>query len=115
MSTDLAERMRQASEASMSVRPPGERLLFWLGQAALRAREEADLKPATIASTLGRREATIENFEKGLHMPQDLEAVLAVYAEACGLDDARDLVRDALRLWYEHGEAPSQNGDSAED
>lgn len=93
-----------------ATREPGERFLFWLGEAAKRLREEAGLGPSSIAAKLGRREATVEAFEKGINNPRDLEAILAIYAESVGLDDPRDIVRDALRLWYEHGEPPSGNG-----
>lgn len=102
--------MREALE-SMEGRPPGERFLFWLGQAARQLREEADVSPAAVTTPAGvKREATIEAFEKGQNMPRDLERMLLAYAKLCGLDDPRDIVRDALRLWYEHGEPP-ENGD----
>lgn len=87
-------------------RPPGERFLYWLGLSCRRAREEAGIKPAAIATKLGRREAVVDNFEKGINMPRELETMLASYAELTGKNDARDLITDALRDWYANGEAP---------
>lgn len=103
----LAKRMREAFVVEPSGRPPGDKLLFWLGEAALRLREEAGLGPSAVAAKLGKREGTVEAFEKGVNMPRNLEAMLAAYAEVVGLNDSRDIIRDALRLWYEYGEAPT--------
>ena len=99
--------MREAFAVEPSGRLPGDKFLFWLGEAALRLREEAGLGPSAVAAKLGKREGTVEAFEKGINMPRNLEAMLAAYAEVTGLSDSRDIIRDALRLWYEHGEAPT--------
>lgn len=100
--------MRHAAQ-EMSARPPGQRFLFWLGEAARQLREEHGLGPSAVSARLGVREATVESFEKAKNMPRDLEALLAAYAAVCDLDDPRDIVRDALRLWYECGEGPNDH------
>lgn len=86
-------------------RPVGERILFWLARACKEARGATP--PEQIAVTAQLRARTVDRFEKAEHWPRDLEVLTAAYAQAGGLDDARELWDRALDLWYEHGTAPT--------
>lgn len=103
------ERQMRQSGAAVE-RPPGQRLSFWLGQAAREVREEAGVRPEEIALAVGKGKEMIDRFERGHTRPQDLEELLVVYAKLTGLDDPRDIPVRALRMWFEHGEAPAQEG-----
>lgn len=87
--------------------PAGQKLLYWLGQAARSVRETAGVSRAEIAVAVKRDQSAVERFENGQTMPQQLERVLAAYAAACNLDDPRDILQAALHLWYKHGTPPT--------
>jgi hypothetical protein len=93
----------------------GSTLVFWLAEVAQEARERADAKLYDISALIRRDERTVRRFEKGGHMPDDLERTLAAYAAVGGVADPRDLVREALERWYKHGTAPSLTNDLAGD
>lgn len=86
--------------------PPGQRLLYWLAEAAKQVRIDADASPERVADVLGRDGATIKRFEKAKHWPADADQLVAAYAQVGGLADAREIYQRALDLWYEHGTAP---------
>lgn len=98
-------------DAAVAPHAPGERLFFWLGQAAREAREEAGIRAEAVAIRINRGKETVIRFEHGRTRPHELELMLAAYAECIGLDDPRDLVVRAVRKWYEHGTPPTLNGD----
>lgn len=90
-------------------RPAGQRLSFWLGQASREMREEAGVRTEQIALQVGHGKEMVDRFERGQTRPQDLEGLLVVYAQTLGVPDAREIAVRALRMWFEHGEAPSLN------
>jgi hypothetical protein len=86
---------------------PGQRLSFWLGQAAQARREDAGIRLEAIAAEIGVGKETLDRFEKGRTLPHDLEAVLVGYAKLTELDDPREIAVQAVRLWYEANAAAS--------
>ena len=65
--------------------------------AALRAhREAAQVRPAEVAASLGRDQATIWRWEKGRGWPRDPDLVVAVYSSLAG-GTPMDLWDDAAR------------------
>jgi hypothetical protein len=99
--------MNTTARDSPDVHPPaGQRFLYWLAEAAKQVREHAGVRPETVASILDVGIHRIDRFEKAENWPRDAEQLLAAYAAATGLEDARDIYQRALDLWYEHGTAP---------
>lgn len=86
---------------------PGQRLFFWIGQAAKARREDAGLRLEAIAAETGHGKETLDRFEKGRTRPHELEVMLVGYAKLTGLEDPRDIVAQAVRLWYENGVNPA--------
>ena len=86
--------------------PAGQRFLYWLAEAAKQLREHAGVRPETVASIMDVGIHRIDRFEKAENWPRDAERLLAAYAQAVNLEDARDIYQRALDLWYEHGTAP---------
>lgn len=88
-------------------RPPEQQFLSWLALAAKQTRESARASTLQVAILADlQSDATIKRFEQGKHMPVDLDTMLAAYARASNVKDARSIMELALDLWYEHGEAP---------
>jgi hypothetical protein len=86
--------------------PAGQRFLYWLAEAAKQLREHAGVRPETVASIMDVGIHRIDRFEKAENWPRDAERLLAAYAQAVGIPDARDIYQRALDLWYEHGTSP---------
>jgi transcriptional regulator with XRE-family HTH domain len=86
---------------------PGQRLFFWIGQAAKARREDAGLSLEKVAAEIGLGKETVDRFEKGRTRPHELEAMLVGYATLTGLDDPRDIAAQAVRLGYEAGVNPA--------
>lgn len=86
---------------------PGQHLSFWIGQAAKRAREDAGLSLEAVAADLKLGKETLDRFEKGQRQTRGLERILVAYAQLAGVPDARDIVAQAVRLWYESGFDPA--------
>jgi hypothetical protein len=86
--------------------PPGRRFSYWLGQRCKRTRELHGLSLEAVAGHVGMSKESIDKFEKGRARPQQEDGVVAGYGELVGLEDARDLYAEALRDWYDHGDAP---------
>jgi transcriptional regulator with XRE-family HTH domain len=86
---------------------PGQRLFFWIGQAAKARREDAGIRLEGTAAEIGVGKETVDRFEKGRTRPHELEAMLVGYAKLTGLEDPRDIVAQAVRLWYEAGVNPA--------
>lgn len=98
-----AERMDETEEVGLN---PGQRLFFWLGQAARQLREEADVRPEAVAIKADVGKETVTRFEVGRTRPHEIDLMLAAYAECVGLGDPREIVVLAVRMWFEHGSAP---------
>ena len=81
--------------------PPEERIKLWLGRAARQHREAAGIVRSQIAGRLAMDSGTLGRFERGESLPNDLDAVVAAYAEATDADHARDIWATALQLWAE--------------
>ncbi len=88
----------------MNYRDPGNRMIWWLAQAAIDARGE--VSGQKVAKLAGVSPQTVYNFEKGTGWGQNLEGLLAAYAEVGEYEDARDLIQEALDQWRQHGSAP---------
>ena len=86
---------------------PGQRLSFWIGQAAKARREEAGIRLEAVAADTQVGKETVDRFEKGRTRPQGLEEMLVAYAKLTGLDDPREIVVAAVRLWYDAGVNPA--------
>lgn len=95
----------------MGMTSPGDKLFFWLGQAAKQIREESGVRPEAIATRVDVGKETVTRFEAGRTRPHELELMLAAYADCVGLEDAREIVVRGVRMWYEHGEPPTLNHD----
>lgn len=104
-STTWLDRISQTSGDMDLV--PGQRLFFWIGQAAKAHRENAGIRLEGMADDIGRAKETLDRFEKGRTRPQELEVMLVSYAKLTGLNDPRDIVADAVRLWYDAGVSPA--------
>lgn len=70
-------------------------MLYWLGQACRRAREEKGLSRVKVARHLNRDPSTLFRFEAGETWPDYIDRVLAGYAELTGLRDGRVLWAEA--------------------
>jgi hypothetical protein len=93
----------------MASPPTTHALAYWLGIACKQARERhaPEIPPEQLGLLLGRRPEPFYAFEQGKSIPRDLDEVLAAYAFFAGYQDPRKLVRDAVDLWANEGEAPS--------
>jgi hypothetical protein len=94
--------------------PAGQRFLYWLAEAAKDLREQAGVRPETVASIMDVGIHRIDRFEKAENWPRDPDRLLAAYATATGLEDPREIYQRALNLWHAHGTAPllSAKGDA---
>lgn len=84
----------------------GRRMLLWISEAALAAREEAGASIEGIADAAGLTANSIRNFEHGDTWPKNIDRVISAYADKAGLADGLALWQAALNLWQEHGSAP---------
>lgn len=91
---------------SNAVDKSGRRMLLWISEAALAARQDANASIEGIADTAGLSANSIRNFEHGDTWPKNIDRVISAYAEKAGLPDGLALWQAALDLWYEHGSAP---------
>jgi phenylpropionate dioxygenase-like ring-hydroxylating dioxygenase large terminal subunit len=88
-----------------------DRFVYWLAVAARQVREHAGIRVDAIVNIIDpghviAAHAKIDRFEKNENTPRDLEAVIAAYAQAVGVKDARDIYQRAMDLWYGEGEPP---------
>lgn len=81
-------------------------MLLFLSETAIAARENADEPIEAVAARARRSANAIRNFEAGQSWPQDIDRVMAAYADLADLPDALALWQAALDLWAEHGSAP---------
>jgi hypothetical protein len=86
-------------------------MLYWMALTAKEARGSQSLE--AIAQLAEVSVGSLRAFERGNSWPQAarMDRVLAAYATASGIDDARKLWRRALSLWEIHGEPPHLNLD----
>lgn len=87
---------------------PHDVLLYWIAQAAKRARHRSGKSPETFAAHIGGEElnaSTLRRFEAGIHV-RVRDDVMACYAMAFFKDDARNLLTEAVRLWKKEGTPP---------
>jgi transcriptional regulator with XRE-family HTH domain len=73
-------------------------MLKHLAAAARAAREQAGVRQIDIATVAGVGHASISRFERGIAWPDNLDAILAAYAEETGRDE-RELWAAALERW----------------
>ncbi len=71
------------------------------------ARERAGARLVDVTYHAGVREATVERWERGEHLPRDLDPALDAYAKATGRDGPRAMWELALELWREHDADPA--------
>lgn len=86
--------------------PPGRTLRYWVRITLKQARENADIKPRAISNLLDIDQSTIYKFERGAHWPDEVDQIVAAYADATGVGDPRDFYVQALKNWRADGEAP---------
>lgn len=81
--------------------PPDQRMSFWIGLAARKAREEAGVVRSQIAGPLGIDQSTVTRFETTTSWPDKtgIDELLTVYAELSGVEDPRDIWERALKMW----------------
>ena len=89
----------------MDTNPVGAHFRWWLAQAAQEARGQATREDIASLSRSGIDK--IRRFEAGRTLPQDLDQVIAAYAELAGVNDPREIYQRALDLWYAHGVRPA--------
>lgn len=81
-------------------------MLVYLARVCRQARERAGLKQADITAAAGlRTDSTLSNFENAKAWPEQLEAIVAAYAEQTGTTP-RALWRAALQAWDEENHRP---------
>lgn len=79
---------------------------YWLADALRATREAAKVSRNAIAKRLDVDPSTVFRLEKGAGLTRDVERYVAAYAELCGVEDGRQLWRDALNRWMDHGAPP---------
>lgn len=79
------------------------RMVPWLAEACLAARKVAGVNQETIARLAGVRRSAISRFENESPWPEDPDRMVKAYAEACGLDDSRELWKRGLQQWGRFG------------
>lgn len=95
--------------------PPRRTLRYWLGLLMCEKRDAAGFKRRHVSTLLDVDPVTIERFEKNLKRTEDVDQVLAAYAQLLGDDEPRDYYLQALALWHCEGDdaAPRLEGDDA--
>lgn len=96
------------------VRPAGSRMGYWIATVLRDRREAAGISEQDAATTVlqpradGKKPSsrTIKRLETGATMPPDLDQRVAGYAYLLGLDDGRELWREALERWDAEGSPP---------
>ena len=83
--------------------PGGQRLQWWIAQAARDTRREHGIHPGAVAALVDVNQRTIDRFELAESWPDDLDRYIAAYARAAGIDDAREIYELALQRWREQG------------
>jgi hypothetical protein len=68
---------------------------------------------SAISGVSGVDRSTVWRFEEKGTWPRKPDEMVAAYAKAIGLDDARELWDVALKMWYRHGKAPALPEDGA--
>lgn len=82
------------------------RFSYWLSVTCQKARENVEKSPAAISAISGLDPSTIYKFEDKGTWPRQPDDLVAAYAKAAGIEDARELWDMALRMWHRHGQAP---------
>lgn len=87
----------------------------WIAEAMKTARIRAGIAEIDIAVRVGRKDPiTVRRWERGENWPQNIDYVLAAYADAADLGGTRAMCELALDLWREHDEAsPTQPAEDA--
>jgi len=91
---------RQPSDHDRSMR-------YWLSRILREARERAHIRRQEIAIVAGLDASTISRFENATSWPQQLDRLVAAYAQLCGIEDGRELWTQALRSWQTRGSPPT--------
>ena len=86
--------------------PPGMRLAYWICTILRRERLRLGVSEQEMGTSLGVNRRTIQRLEQGQTMGRDIDYFVAGYAYVLGLDDGRELWRDALDAWRKDGKAP---------
>lgn len=82
-------------------------MIYWLALVASQLREERDVSRQDVASRFRVDPSTIYRFESGRGWPRDTDVMVAAYAKALGIDDARDIWKIALDMYLTHGTPPT--------
>lgn len=85
---------------------PGRTLRYWVATTLKDARKQTDVLPRDISTLLDVDASRIYNFERGTHWPDDVDQIIAAYAELLGVKDPRTFYRRALKRWHDAGERP---------
>ena len=84
----------------------GVRMTYWIGDVLQEEREAAGVTTAQVATALDVDERTIKRLELGQTMGRDIDRTVAAYAYLIGIEDGRDLWREALERWSRDGSPP---------
>lgn len=113
--TNLKEGGPEMNETQRAiVQPAGSRMGYWIATVLRDRREAAGISEQDAATTVLQPRAdgkkpnsrTIKRLETGATMPSDLDQRVAGYAYLLGLDDPRELWREAMDRWDAEGTHP---------
>lgn len=83
-------------------------MTYWLARAARELRESSGGNITQIAADHGVREVSVSRFERGLHVPKYLDAMIETYANETG-HDPQEFWERALQLWDAHENAEERH------
>jgi hypothetical protein len=89
-----------------SDQPAGATMRFWLANTCKELREQADVRPETVAATAGLSAGQLWRFEAHENWPRHFDRIVWAYATILGADDPRDIWQLALDRWKRHGTVP---------
>ncbi len=93
--------------------PPGRTLRYWVALTVKEARKATDVLPRHISDLLDIDPSRIYNFERGTHWPDDIDQIIAAYAQLLGVKDPRTFYSRALKRWHAEGGQPTIETDPA--
>lgn len=79
---------------------------YWISTVLREAREEAGVPPKNVAQLADVDNSTLSRFENHRTWPQNLDRMVAAYALIAGVEDPRDLWREAVQRYVKDGGQP---------
>lgn len=101
------------AEAPQNDATSADTMRYWLARTLRQTRESRGVSRDAIRMLVPGRDgnpmdiSTLSRFENGQTWPREIDALVPAYALLCGIEDPRELWKQALADWLAKGAAPT--------